>query len=326
MPVPERTGVAAAQWAELMRPLAQSREQTIAQAADVMNLGGTVVLWRGTTHPSQDTLAVQPGVADDLPSLLSSLAAEIDWPGLPAEESPHTVQKRHAVVGVWAGVWQVRAHADLRLTLFWDDAGEFHGVAALASPDGELRTLEDTAGLATLLDEVARAPRSSASPHGLLVAGNRHYQSGEYADAVQSYRRALEDLPRHAEGHRNLALALARLEQWEDASAAMAQARALAPEDAAIAHEYLALETDAGIRAVQSDDFEAAAEHFLRVLELQPDEPTALANLGNVRMRQGQHSAAIAIFRRVVRRHPSHPGMDKIRLALTELTGEDPLA
>ena len=86
--------------------------------------------------------------------------------------------------------------------------------------------------------------------------------------------------------------------------------------------EYLALETDAGIAAAQQQDFARAATHFLRILSLQPDEPTALANLGNLRLREGRLPEARAIFLRFLRFHPTHPAAETIRLALMEMSPE----
>jgi len=298
-------------------PLDRAREKALRRVEARDSLGGVAVVWyRRADALVSDKLAIQPGVADDPPSLLTALSGEIGWPGaVPAEGKypPDTA------VAAWARVWQVCDGADLRVLLWWDAEGAFHGEAALLPLEGEPRPLLAAEALARQLDDVARAPRGSASPHGLLLAGNAAMREEDYARARDAYARAAEALPTHLEAHRNLALAHARLGEWEAASVAMRTALALGGADPALAGEFLALETDAGVAAVQQGNLEHAAAHFLRILERWPDEPTTLANLGNLRLREGRSNEARAIFRRFLKHHPDHPAAEKIRLALREM-------
>lgn len=318
MAIPARVGVEEKRWRRDVAERDRARDRALRKLADPTNSGGVVVVWEGEGgRPQPRTLAVQPGVADDLPSLISSLAAEIGWPGVPQVE-----ERVKQAVAVWARVWQVRDAADLRLVLYWDAAGQFHAAASLRRLDGTDTPLLDTAGVVELLDRTAVEPQSSQSPHGLLLAGNRAMDTGEYAVAREAYQRALKDLPRHPEAHRNLALALARLSEWEAAANAMRAAWKLAPDDREIRADNLAVETDAGVEAVRRGDPACAAEHFLRILEQWPDEPTALANLGNIRLREGRLPEARAIYRRFLRYHPNHPAAETIKLTLAEMGDE----
>ncbi len=297
--------------------LDRARDTALRRAPARDNLGGVAVVWhrRGDAIISEK-LAIQPGVADDVPSLLTALSREVGWPGAAPTDGTYPPE---TAVAAWARVWQVCDAADLRVLLRWDADGAFHGTAALWPLEGEPRPLLDTAAFSRQLDDVARAPRGSASPHGLLLAGNAAMRDGDYARARDAYARAADALPAHLEAHRNLALARARLGEWEAAAAAMRAALALGGADPALAHEYLALETDAGVAAAQQGDLEQAAAHFLRILERWPDEPTALANLGNLRLREGRRNEARAIFRRFLTHHPDHPAAAKVRLALREV-------
>lgn len=321
--MPHRHGIATDAFTRLVDPLDHARLQALRRADDRATLDGQTVVWYGpgeTLTPA--TFAIQPGVADDLPSLLSSLAPEIGWPGAPPPPVRDQADPAQAIA-LWARVWQVREQADLRLVLWWDEADTVRASARLVPLAGERRLLADAAALVALLDAVARAPVSSTSPFGLLLAANRAADAGDYATARAAYERVLPELPHHAEAQRNYAVTLARLGEWEAATAAMRQALALAPDDPALAQEYLALETDAGIQAVQAGDDTRANGHFLRILERWPAEPTALANLASLRVREGRRREAQAIVRRFLRLHPTHPAAKQLELLLRELDDDE---
>ncbi|MHB9131731.1 MAG: tetratricopeptide repeat protein [Armatimonadota bacterium] len=325
MPAPRRIGLDNAVIARLAAPLDRARGKTL-RHGETTDIGGTVAIWYTgkTTTPHEQVLTIQPGVADDLPSLLSALAIETGWPGITISPAinPRAFPPEQAVAA-WARVWQPRENADLRVIFWWNPQGDFAGNAELRFPDNTTRPLLDARQLAEQLDRFAAQPQTSESPHGLLVAGNRAMDAGAYAAARALYLRAVSDLPHHPEAHRNLALALARLGEWEAASEAMRQAQTLAPTDVVLSQEYLALETDAGIQAVQHGNLACAAEHFLRILANRPLEPTALVNLGNIRLREGRLPEAKAIFHRFLREHPQHAVAEKVRLALLELGDND---
>lgn len=315
-----RTGIDTQRWMHEVERLDRKRDRELRRVTDLASHDGIVVIWVRHADGSveQRPAHIQPGVADDLPSLLSALSVEIGWPGISATAGNAPA----GAVAIWARMWQVREGRDLRVLLSWTPAGEFQARAELLGLDGSRTVLQETPGMVELLDRLSVIPESSQSPHGLLIAGNRAMLEHDYAGARACYQRAVTDLPRHPEAHRNLALALARLSEWEAAAQVMLQALALAPKDAQLGAEYLALETDAGIQAAQRGDLEQAAAHFLRILERWPDEPTALVNLGNIRLREGRTREARAIFRRYLRLHPDHPGANAIRLALEELGPE----
>lgn len=311
---PHRVGLDTGSLHRRVAPLEKARTTALRRSTDPTDSGGVAVIWyRLPGQIESAKLAIQPGIADDPPSLLTALAGEIAWPDAPAAEGSFPAA---AAIAVWARVWQVRERADLRVLLWWEADGAFHGEAGLAPIDGETRPLMDTAELAARLDAVARAPARSASPHALLLEGNAALRDDDFATAREIYARVLRDLPRHVEAHRNLALALAHLNEWVAAAEAMRAAVTLAPADPILGEEYVALETDAGIRAVREDDLARAANHFLHVLAIWPEEPTALANLGNLRLREDRKKEARAIFQRFLKRHPKHPAAAQIRQAL----------
>lgn len=326
MAIPARRGIDEDQYFRKVAPLERERDKQLRQLAEPTDSGGVACIWYcGTVYRLRSgKLIIQPGIGDDLSSFLSSLAVEIAWPGAPASDvaasAPPPAPPEQAIAA-WARIWQVREQADMRVLLWWDARAQVHGAVELQTPAGGKRPLLDTPALIAELERVAVQPQSSASPHGLLLAGNRAMRAGDYVAAHNDYARAQQDLPHHHELRHNLGLALAHLGQWEEAAQQMQQSISLDPGDQAVQTEYLALETDAGIDAVRRQDLTCAAEHFLRILSLQPAEPTALANLGNLRLREGRLPEARAIFLRFLRFHPTHPAAAQIRLALEEIGG-----
>ncbi|HEX2952333.1 MAG TPA: tetratricopeptide repeat protein [Armatimonadota bacterium] len=321
MSIPSRQGISSVEFERLCARLDQARDRMFRKTSERTDLGGEVVIWyRGALTMPTSRLVIQPGVADDLASLLSALAAEIAWPGVGEQTSPGQQQNdARKAIAVWARVWQVREHADLRVALHWDQQGHFIGHLNLRSPEGVDRPYPQEVDLTHMLNRVAVKPQTSESPHGMVIVGNRALEAGDYLAARACFERALKDLPNHPEAHRNLALALAHLDEWDHAAEEMHRAWQLSTHDAALTQEYIAVETDAGIYAVQAHEYEHAADHFLRILSHWPDDPTALANLGNVRLREGRQREAKAIFRRFLRLHPDHAAANDIRLALAEL-------
>ena len=128
-------------------------------------------------------------------------------------------------IAVWARVWQVHEQADLRVLFWWDLRDLLHGSAELRRLDGTTQPLTSLPALVAQLEQVAVHPQSSTSPHGLLLAGNRAMQAEDFAEARECYLRARQDLPHHPVLLRNLALAQARLDNWEAAAEEMRAAR-----------------------------------------------------------------------------------------------------
>lgn len=313
---PVRTGIPLAEWEQRLIPFLRQRDHAVRDAADPSDLGGMVVIWsRWEQRITSEQRLIQPGVADDLPSLLSALAVETAWPGVTAMPPAQA----DTAIAVWACAWQVRAQADLRLALYWDPQGEPHLDAVMRPRTGSPYPAMEPEDLRRLLDRMAQRPQTSETPHGYLLAGNRAMEAGEYATARACYAQAVRDLPHHVEAQRNLALADARLGDWTAATAAMRRARALAPQDSELLREYLALETQAGVAAARAGELEAAAAYFLGILREWPQEPTALVNLANIRLREGREREAMAIFRRFLHLHPAHAAADEVRLALAKL-------
>lgn len=148
-------------------------------------------------------------------------------------------------------------------------------VPMLASPAWENRTfrpLDEAEALVELGELLAALP----SPRAGLA--ERHFQ------------RALELDPRASAVHRGRAMLFHQQQRIAEAIAALEQAAALDPSDAAahlhlgslLVHRWLASGEGAGSNPESEppQDLLRAAEHFRTALELRPDDPHAQAGLG----------------------------------------------
>jgi predicted O-linked N-acetylglucosamine transferase (SPINDLY family) len=178
-----------------------------------------------------------------------------------------------------------------------------------------------------------RSDDADAAAHRRL--GNTLLGSGRFADAVASYRAALNLEPGSVRAHNNLGQALLRLDQGEEAQRSFERAIALDP-GYAIAHNNLgtvlfgrgeiepalacyqrAITLDPGFAEAQHNCGNAllklerpqqALEHFERALALKPASVESLVSRGNVLQRLGRFEAALDSYQRALQRVPDHVG------------------
>jgi predicted O-linked N-acetylglucosamine transferase (SPINDLY family) len=108
--------------------------------------------------------------------------------------------------------------------------------------------------------------------------GNAHKDEGSFHEAVESYRRAAELKPGYPEAHYNLGITLEELGSSQRAAVCLKRAIALRP-DYAEAHFRL------GSLLADRDHREAALACYRRALEIKPDYANALAK----KLRQQAH-------------------------------------
>lgn len=142
----------------------------------------------------------------------------------------------------------------------------------------------------------------SAAP-ATLEAAAALAAAGRLRDAIDVYARALSADPRQPQGWFALARLLNDCAQFELALTAYAQALAHGYAPAAAVHVNRAnILTDALNRHA-----EAEAE-LQRALALEPDDPAALLNLGNLHEEHGRAEPAVACYRRLLQTlAPDHP-------------------
>lgn len=194
-----------------------------------------------------------------------------------------------------------------------------------------------------LLEQAAeRAPRFANVYNMLGVIAS---QRGAVERAVALFRQALTINPAYSEAQINLAITLAEMGAYEQASQEVAQLQAREPADPgtlglgvrgklANAHADLAkryqelglfpqavaeydkalelcpgfpdLHNKRGVACREANDLTGAAASLLRALELNPKYAEAFVNLGLVYRKMGNPSEAAGMWERALEIHPGH--------------------
>jgi general secretion pathway protein D len=63
--------------------------------------------------------------------------------------------------------------------------------------------------------------------------------------------------------------------------------------------------SDLGYRHLQAKDYERAKEYFEKALEINPDNPYAILNMGVIYEREGKRDEAIKMYERVISLNPA---------------------
>jgi tetratricopeptide (TPR) repeat protein len=163
-----------------------------------------------------------------------------------------------------------------------------------AAPQAELRFIDGLIDATNLVEARSRLETLShshaADAEVLARLGRVHYQQGDPAGAEKILRAAVSADPNHALA---LSFLAASRMQLGDARGAIAAGDAAARLNARDAQ----LQNLLGGAHVSLGQFEAAAEHFHRALELDPEDPTPLLNLQALEQR-------LADSRRFVAKRP----------------------
>ena len=130
--------------------------------------------------------------------------------------------------------------------------------------------------------------------HGWLL-----YLNGNYPDAVEAYRSAVQRQPGAAEAYAGLALPLMAVRRWKDAENACRKILELAPGN------YTGMSRLAYV-LYSSGRYAEASEQYGQVVKLYPSDVEMRTGLGWALLKQGQTDAARASFREVLRTAPSH--------------------
>jgi type IV pilus assembly protein PilF len=151
------------------------------------------------------------------------------------------------------------------------------------------------------------ADPSYAPAHGLL--GLVHMELREESLAAQSFERALSLAPTDGDINHNYGLFLCQTKREPDSVKYFMQA-IKNPLYATPSRSYAA----AGVCTLRTGKPKEAEQYFERALRLQPDEPAALLNLGQIRYKQGKIDEA----RRLVARYNKldEPNAESLWLAL----------
>jgi tetratricopeptide (TPR) repeat protein len=136
------------------------------------------------------------------------------------------------------------------------------------------------------------------SPEDYCRRGNALFLSGDYADAVDAYDRALALKPDYYQAWSNRGSALFNLDQYE-ASIASCD-RALDLKD-----DYPEAWNNRGSSLIKLGDYSAAAFSFEQATSLKPDDLDAWNNRGFVLMQLSRHKEALAAYSQAVKLNPN---------------------
>ena len=119
--------------------------------------------------------------------------------------------------------------------------------------------------------------------------GNKDFRKGEYEMAFQDYLRAFEKDTTSVAANYNMAGALYRMEQYDQAQQALDRIKETAPATASAADYFF----NVGDVALQKKDYQAAVKAFGESLILRPDDLLAKENFIYARLmlqnQQNQH-------------------------------------
>jgi tetratricopeptide (TPR) repeat protein len=161
-----------------------------------------------------------------------------------------------------------------------------------------LRTPDTDGGqIASLCLDIIKEEPSRVDAY--LCLGALAIHEGRTAEGLSYLRQAIDAAPSLAHPLRENAAALLRIEDYERASASLAQAIAIDPNDA----RSRLLE---GLIALQQDQPIAAMAPLRRAQELDPYDPHAALVLATALQRSGKDDEAIAELTRALNRVPPH--------------------
>jgi serine/threonine protein kinase/tetratricopeptide (TPR) repeat protein/TolB-like protein len=154
----------------------------------------------------------------------------------------------------------------------------------------------------TWLDRAGEACETSASLSPQLseaqyCLGLVEESRGQYEQAIESYRRAIDYSPGNEDAHRALGSVLDKLERVDEAEAAYMRAIELRPG-------YWAGYARLGQFYNLRNDYQKAGDYYEQALILSPDNARVLFSLGLVFSNKGQYERAIEFLERAIQLRP----------------------
>ena len=161
----------------------------------------------------------------------------------------------------------------------------------------------------------------------VLLCLGLDYRRGGFVDrAVEAFTEVVRLDPDNEYALSNLEKLYEEQHQWVDAYATRQKLAARsAPSDQPRHQAILAfLENELGMQALRRMDYAEATRHFDAAVDLDPTNPPAHLNLGDVRLTQGDPARAVAVWERLVERAPERSYLAFARLeAAYPLLGDD---
>ncbi len=145
-----------------------------------------------------------------------------------------------------------------------------------------------------------RAIAISPVPQALSNMGTLYHERGDFARAVDAYRRAIEQRPNAAPTHRNLGDSLQRLGRPAEARAAYRRAAELAEAARVVNPTDMLNLASLALYLQKSGDGAAASRGLDEALRRAPSDPQVQYRAALVHALAGRTDAALAALRRAI--------------------------
>jgi Flp pilus assembly protein TadD len=145
---------------------------------------------------------------------------------------------------------------------------------------------------------VSLGPAVPAEVQGPWSDAAKRYGAGDMKGAAQTFKAAVETLPKNAMLRSQYAVYLSAARRFKDATAQMREAVKLEPDNAPYRAGY-------GRMLLTQSEVQKAAEQFSEALRLKPDLPDGHAGLGQVAILQGRYVEAERSLREAIRLAPN---------------------
>ena len=152
----------------------------------------------------------------------------------------------------------------------------------------------------------ALTPKSAALTFNL---GNLQFEEGGLEDAVKSYESAIKDYPSFRRAHRNLAMALVRLEKTEDALPHLIEAVRLGDSEGAT---YGLL----GYCRVERGEWASALQAYRMAQVSEPDTAEWKAGVAQCLQNLNARDEAVALLDEVIRQRPEVPSYSTLQASI----------
>ena len=161
----------------------------------------------------------------------------------------------------------------------------------------------------------------------VLLCLGLDYKRGGFVDrAVEAFNEVVRLDPGNSYALTNLEKLHEEQHQWADAYAMRQKLAAESPPEDQARHQAILafLENELGLQSLKRMDYGPAARHFDAAIDLDPSNPPAHLNLGDVQFLQGDVASAVATWERLVERAPerSYLAFSRLESAYPKLGDE----
>ena len=143
-------------------------------------------------------------------------------------------------------------------------------------------------------------PQQSMTAEQIHRDGVSRYDSGEYGQAIETFKRALQLRPDFEESYYHLGMAYSSLGMYKEAVIAYNRAVKIKPDYAAVYHNL-------GHAYSNLKKYEKAVWALRKALQYEPDNIEAYLALGNAYFDSGREGKAFDTFEAAIQRKPDHP-------------------